>query len=215
MTGYVVFASDHPVTLRWTAADGTNLTQTARLHDVSDSRLVIEVPWREVYNPPTVGGHVTAEAADAKGACLALFQGTVKAIASRQIDIRLDKSMDVVQRRAHPRAQMPFGYHTAILSAEKKPKYFLAHPLDLAVGGVKMLHRMPLKKGDGFKLFFRPKAGITLALDAEVVDTRPVASTDPRSSKINYVSRARFVDLSDLHLKFLTRYVSWLLSKRN
>jgi hypothetical protein len=215
MRGYVVFASDHPVTLRWTAADGTSLKQTARLHDVSDSRLVIEVPCPEEYNPPSVGGHVTAEAADAKGACLALFQGTVKAIASRQIDIRLDKSMDVVQRRAHPRAQMPFGYHTAILSTEEKPKYFLAHPLDLAIGGVRLLHRMPLKNGDAVKLFFRPKAGITLALDAEIIDTRPVASTDPRSSKLNYVSRARFVALSDLQQKFLTRYVSWLLSKRN
>jgi hypothetical protein len=215
MSGYVVFASDHPVTLRWTAADGTSLRQQARLHDVTDSRLVIEVPWREAYNPPAVGGHVTAEAADAKGACLALFKGTVKAIASRQIDIRLDKSMDVVQRRAHPRAQLPFGYHTAMLSGEGKPKYFLAHPLDLGIGGVKMLHRIPLKAGDSFKLFFRPKAGITLALDAEIIETRPVASNDPQSPNLNYVTRARFVDLSDLHQKFLTRYVNWLLAKRN
>ena len=75
---------------------------------------------------------------------------------------------------------MPFGYHTAILSAEEKPKYFLAHPLDLAIGGVKMLHRMPLKKGDGFKLFFRPM---------DLTQTTPAW--------------------------FLTRYVTWLLSKRN
>jgi hypothetical protein len=215
MSDYVIFASDHPVTLRWTATDGATLTQQARLHDVTDSRLVIEVPWREEYHPPTVGFHVTAEAADAKGACLALFQGTVKTIASRQIDIKLDKSMDVVQRRAHPRARLPFAYHSAILSPESDPRYFLTHPLDLSAGGVRMLHRMQLKPGDTFKLFFRPKAGITLSLTAEVVDCMGVPPMDPNSKRPNYVTRAKFLGLTEMHQKFLTRYVGWLLANRN
>jgi hypothetical protein len=215
MSDYVVFASDHPVTLRWTAQDGATKLQRARLHDVSDARLVVDVPWRDAYNPPVIGVPVTAEAADAKGACLALFRGTVKAIASRQIDIRLDKSMDVVQRRAHPRARVPFGFHTAILHREEGSRYFLAHPIDLGAGGVRMLHRMPLEPHDRFRLYFRPKAGITITISAEVIECQAVASTTPGARKPNYATRARFVDLSEMNQRFLTRYVGWLLTLRN
>jgi hypothetical protein len=215
MSDYVVFASDHPVTLRWTGSDGAGLRQQARLHDVSDTRLVIEVPWREAYNPPAVGGRVTAEAADAKGNCLALFHGTVKAIVSRQIDIRLDKAMDVVQRRAHPRARVPFGFHTAVLQSDEGPRYFLAHPLDLGGGGVRILHRLPLKRGDSFRLTFRPRQDIVLVLSAEVIESRPVAGSGKGDSRPTYMSRAKFTDLTEMHRRFLSRYVGWLLATRN
>lgn len=215
MSGYVVFASDHPVRLRWTAADGASLVQQAQLHDVSDSRLIVVVPRREQFNPPSVGGHVTAEAADAKGACLARFRGTVKSIASRQIDIRLDTSMDVIQRRAHPRARLPFGFHTAIHLTGDRARYFLAHPLDLGAGGVRMLHRLPLGLGDTFRLVFRPRAGITITLSAEVIESRPVAPSTQSAARPTYVTRAKFVDLTDLQRKFLSRYVGWLLSTCN
>ena len=215
MSDYVVFASDHPVTLRWTAPDGATLRQQARLHDISDKRLVIEVPWREKYNPPTVGGQVTAEAADAKGECLALFRGTVKTIASRQIEVRLDKSMDVVQRRAHPRARMPFGFHTAILQGEGGSRYFLAHPIDLSAGGVRILHRLPLQPGDRFRLIFRPRPGITVTVSSQVIVCQPVAGTGRGAGKPSYATRARFLDLSEMNQRFLTRYVGWLLANRN
>jgi hypothetical protein len=215
MSSYVVFASDHPVTLRWTAADGASLSQQARLHDVSDSRLIIEVPWREKYNPPVVGGHVTAEAADAKGDCLALFRGTIKSIASRQIDIRLEKSMDVVQRRAHPRARVPFGFHTAVLVSAEPPRYFLAHPLDLGAGGVRIIHRLPLQPGDCFRLTFRPRPGITIAVSAQVIESQPVKGSTQGRQKTTFVTRSKFVDLSEMNQRFLSRYVGWLLSNRN
>lgn len=215
MSGYVVFASDHPVTLQWTAVDGARLVQQAQLHDVSDSRLVVEVPWREQFTPPLVGGHVTAEAADAKGACLALFRGTVKSVVSRQIDIRLDKSMDVVQRRAHPRARLPFGFHTAIRLSGNQSRYFLAHPLDLGAGGVRMLHRLPLDPGESFQLIFRPRAGITITLSAEVIESQPVAQAGRQASRPTYMTRAKFFGLTEMHRKFLSRYVGWLLSAIN
>jgi len=215
MTEFVVFAADHPVTLRWTAPGGASLSQLALLHDVSDSRLILEAPRWEQYEPPAIGCHVTAEAADAKGECLALFRGTVKSIASRQIDIRLDTSMDVVQRRAHPRAQVPFGFHTAILLSEEGSRYFLAHPIDLGAGGVRMLHRLPLHPGDGFRLIFRPRPGITITVSAQVIESQPVKDPAQGRRKTTHVTRARFVDMSEMNQRFLTRYVGWLLSSRN
>jgi hypothetical protein len=215
MSDYVVFASDHPVTLRWTASDGASQLQQARLHDVSDTRLIIEVPWRETYNPPAVGGHVTAEAADAKGDCLAMFRGTVKSIVSRQIDIRLDKSMDVVQRRAHPRARVPFQFHSAILHTDEGPRYFLAHPLDLGGGGVRLIHRLRLQRGDRFRLVFRPKPGITLSLSAEVIQCQEAKDPTRGHQKTKFVTRAKFLDLSEMNQRFLARYVGWLISTRN
>jgi hypothetical protein len=215
MAGYIVFASDRPVTLRWTAPDGAGLSQRARLQDVSDSRLIVEVPWREQYNPPAIGGHATAETADAKGQCLALFRGTVKSIASRQLDIRLDRSMDVVQRRAHPRARVPFGFHTAVLLSAESSRYFLAHPLDVGAGGVRMLHRLPLRPGDRFRLTFRPRPGIMIAPSAQVIESQPVNGAARGPPGTAYVTRARFVDLPDSYQRFFTRYVGWLLSNRN
>ena len=215
MSGYVVFASDHPVTLHWTGADGANLAQRARLHDVSDSQLVVQVPGREQFHPPSIGGFVTAQAADAKGTCLALFRGTVKSVASRQIDIKLDTAMDVVQRRAHPRARLPFGFHTAILGSAEQARYVLAHPVDLGAGGVRMLHRLPLQTGDTFRLIFRPRAGITITLSAEVIECRPSPVPGGDGNRPTYATRAKFVELSEMHRRFLSRYVGWLLAARN
>jgi len=212
MSSYVFFASDHPVTLNWTGTDGANLTQRARLHDVSDSQLIVDVPGRERFSPPVVGGHVTAEAADAKGACLARFRGRVSAINSRQIDIRLDQAMDVVQRRAHPRARVPFRYHTAVLVTEEKRQFFLAHPLDLGAGGVRILHRLPLGPGDTFELTFRPRSDVTITLSAEVIESQRVASPQAGDPRPSYITRAKFFDLTPMHQKFLSRYVGWLLN---
>jgi hypothetical protein len=212
VNGYVVFASDHPVALHWTAADGVSLAQRAQLHDVSESRLIVAVPRHEQFNPPIIGGHVIARAADAKGTCLALFRGTVKAIESRRIDIQLDTSMDVVQRRAHPRARVPFGFHTAILVSDEQTRYFLAHPLDLGAGGVRMLHRLPLSSGDTFQLVFRPRAGITITVSAEAIESQIVAGSERGRAGPTYVTRAQFIDLTEMHRRFLSRYVGWLLS---
>src|SRR5215213_1357025 len=211
MSSYVFFASDHPVTLHWRASDGTSLSQRARLHDVSDAQLIVDMPGREQRSLPCIGGHVTAEAADANGSCLARFRGRVASISSRQIDIRLDKAMDVVQRRAHPRARVPFGYQTAVLVSGGQSRHFLAHPLDLGTGGVRIFHRMSLVPGDIFELTFRPKAGITITLSAEVIECQRVAPSERGDSRPSYISRAKFFNPSPMHQKFLSRYVGWLL----
>ena len=214
MSGYVFFASDHPVTLRWTEADGTSISRRARLHDVSDAQLIVDVPRREQRSLPCIGGHITAEAADAKGSCLARFRGRVASISSRQIDIRLDKAMDVVQRRAHPRARVPFGYQTAVLVTGGQSRHFLAHPLDLGAGGVRIFHRMSLVPGDIFELTFRPRADITITLSAEVIECQRVAQPEQGDSRPSYVTRAKFFNLTPMHKKFLSRYVGWLLNAR-
>jgi hypothetical protein len=214
MSEFVVFASEHPVTIRWTAPDGETLIQRARLSDVSDSRLMIAVPWREQYSPPIEGGQVTAEAADARGRCLALFHGTVKSVALRQIDIRLDRAMEVVQRREHPRARVPRGFQSAMLLSAEQSCHFLAHPLDLGTGGVRLLHRRPLQPGDGFQLTFRPRRDIALTPSAEVLESQLVTGPGGNGPTETYVTRARFFDLTDLHQRFLSRYVGWLLTNR-
>ena len=214
MSVCVLFASDHPVTIRWTASSGKTLIQRARLSDVSSSRLMIAVPWREQYNPPPEGSQVTAEAADARGRCLAVFRGTVSSVALRQIDIRLDRAMEVIQRREHPRVRVPRGVQSAVLLAGEQSRYFLAHPVDLGTGGVRLLHRMPLQPGDGFRLTFRPRPDIALAPFAEVLESRLVPGSGGDNSVQTYLTRARFFDLTDLHRRFLSRYVGWLLAQR-
>ena len=145
MSGYVVFASDHPVRLHWTALDGASL----------------------------------------------------------------------VQRRAHPRARLPFGFHTAIHLTADRARYFLAHPLDLGAGGVRMLHRLPLSPGDTFRLIFRPRAGITITLSATVIESQQVVSSRRSAARPTYATRAKFFDVTDMQRKFLSRYVGWLLTSRN
>ena len=59
--------------------------------------------------------------------------------------------------------------------------------------------------------------GACLALDAEIIETLPVAKTDERGPSLSPhdVSRAKSIGLSGLHQEFLTRYVNWLLATRN
>ena len=123
--------------------------------------------------------------------------------------------MAVVQRRAHPRARLPFGFHTAIHRSADQSRYFLAHPLDLCAGGVRMLHRMKLSKGDTFQLIFRPRAGITITLSAKVIESQPVAQPGQAASRPTFMTRAKFFDLTDMQRRFLSRYVGWLLSTVN
>lgn len=214
MAGFIVFATDHPVTLRWQASDRSELVQRGRLHDVSDTKLIVNVPGRDEYAPPATGTVVIAEAADAKGQCLALFHGTVKSVQHREILIRLDRAMEIVQRRAHPRARVPFGLHTAILVSSDPARFFLAQPVDLGAGGVRIMHRLPLQPEDTFRLVFRPKPGIIITPTATVIESWSLPEKRVRGRTTTaYVSRARFVDLPSMYVTFFTRYVDFLLKK--
>jgi hypothetical protein len=214
MTGFLVFGSNNPITLRWRATDGDHISRDARLRRVSESRLTVLLPrLHDSSSGLAVGRPVMAEAGDNNGTYLARFKGVVKTIESRLIDIRLEGAVDLVQRRAHPRARLPFSFNTSVLLGDGEERYFLAHPLDIGAGGVRIYHRLPLKAGDRFRLILRPRRDLVLTPLAEVIESGvmeyPTPSRLPRPPA--YATRARFVDLPDSYQGLLSRYVSWLL----
>ncbi len=214
MTGFLVFGSNNPITLRWRATDGDHISRDARLRRVSDSRLTVLLPrLNDASSGLVVGRPVMAEAGDNNGTYLARFKGTVTTIESRLIDIRLEGAVDLVQRRAHSRARLPFSFNTAVLLADGHERYFLAHPLDIGAGGVRIFHRLPLKPGDRFRLILRPRHDLVLTPVAEVIESSVMEYATPsrRPRPTAYASRARFIDLPQSYQGLLSRYVSWLL----
>jgi hypothetical protein len=160
-----------------------------------------------------VGRSVMAEAGDNNGTYLARFRGTVKTMESRLIDIHLDSAVDLVQRRAHPRARLPLSFNTAVLLEGGQERYFLAHPIDIGAGGVRIFHRLPMKAGDRFRLILRPRRDLVIKAEAEVIETGVIEYPTPsrRPRPVAYSTRARFVDLSPSARDLLSRYVGWLL----
>lgn len=214
MADFLVFGSNNQITLRWNAVDGDHVSREARLRRVSDSRLTVLLPrLNDATSGLAVGRPVTAEAGDTNGTYLARFKGVVKTIESRLIDIRLDGAVDLVQRRAHPRARLPFSFNTAVLLSGAEKRYFLAHPLDIGAGGVRIHHRLPLKPGDQFRLILRPRRDILITPVAEVIESSVVER--PRTSRLQqptaYATRARFIDLPPQYQGVLSKYVAWRL----
>lgn len=216
MSGFLVFGANNQITLRWSADDGDHISRDGRLRRVSESRLTVLMPRLvDAASGLGVGRAVVAEAGDNNGTYLARFRGVIRTVESRVIDIRLDGAVDLVQRRAFPRARLPFSFHTGVLLTGQQRRHFLAHPLDIGAGGVRIQHRLPLKAGDRFRLLLRLRPDLTIAPVAEVIES--TVAEYQRPSRLPrptiHATRARFVDLPAAHQGWIARYVTWLLAQ--
>jgi hypothetical protein len=159
-----------------------------------------------------IGEQISAEAGDHRGGGLAVFRGSVRSIESRLVRIAIDGGVDMQDRRRFHRAQLPFNFATAIHLSRDGTRYFLAHPVDISAGGVRLIHRIPLEHGDRFRLLLRINKNTTISPIAEVIETwekKPPARL--RASSTQYVSRAAFVGLLPNEQTLIRRYVMWLL----
>lgn len=213
MTDGLFFTADHPVTLRWTSISGMEVVRPGRLHRVSEQ--AVSVMLRQALASDDglrIGEQVAAEAGDHRGGGLAVFRGSVRSIESRLVRIAIDGGVDMQDRRRFRRAQLPFNFGTAIHLSRNGTRYFLAHPVDLSAGGVRLMHRIHLEQGDRFRLLIRINKNTTISPVAEVIETweqKQPASLKARSTQ--YVSRAAFVGLLPNEQTLIRRYVMWLL----
>ena len=213
MSDALFFTADHPVTLRWTNAEGEEVTRPGRLYRVSEA--AVSVMLRQAVEGEeklAIGEQVRAEAGDPRGERLAVFRGSVNAIESRLVRIKIDGGIDVQDRRRFRRAQLPFHFTTGILLERDKTCYFLAHPIDIGAGGVRFSHRLPLKAGDQFRLLLRLKRDLTISPVGQVIETweKPTPRTIRRQST-TYISRALFLGLLPTEQTLIRSYVQWLL----
>jgi hypothetical protein len=213
MTDGLFFTADHPVTLRWTSASGDEVARAGRLHRVSDS--AVSVMLRQAIAADEglkIGEQVSAEAGEHNGTGLAIFRGSVRAIESRLVKIAINGGIDMQDRRRFRRAQVPFLFATAILLSREGTKYFLAHPVDISAGGVRITHRIPLQAGNHFRLVLRIKRNVTISPIAQVIETweQKMPPTRRRQSQ-TYVSRAEFIGLLPHEQNMIRNYVMWLL----
>jgi hypothetical protein len=207
------FTADHPVSLRWTTAGGGEITRPGRLQDVSES--AASVMLRQAVDGDeklAVGEQVRAEAGDPRGDRFAVFRGSVNAVESRLVRIKIDGGIDVQDRRRFRRAHLPFHFTTGILLERDKARYFLAHPIDIGVGGIRFSHRLPLQAGDLFRLLLRLSRDVTISPVGQVIETweKPTPPTIHSQSK-TYVSRALFLGLLPTEQNLIRNYVQWLL----
>lgn len=213
MTGGLLFTADHPVTLRWTNAEGAEVTRPGRLHRVSEAAVSVTLQQAvDGEEKLAIGEQVRAEAGDPRGNQLAVFRGSVNAIESGLVRIKIDGGIDVQDRRRFRRAQLPFHFTTGILLARDKSRYFLAHPIDIGAGGVRFSHRLPLQAGDQFRLLLRLKRDLTISPVGQVIETweKPNPRTIRRHST-TYISRAVFLGLLPTEQTLIRSYVQWLL----
>jgi len=216
MTDLLFFAADHPVMLCWTTAEGAEITRPGRLYTVSEAAVSVMLQ-RAVGGEEklAIGEQVRAEAGDPRGDQLAVFRGSVNAIESRLVRIKIDGGIDVQNRRRFRRAQLPFHFTTGILLEREKTRYFLAHPIDIGAGGVRFSHRLPLQAGDQFRLLLRLKRDLTISPVGQVIETweEPAPRTIRRQSK-TYISRALFLGLLPTEQTLIRSYVQWLLREK-
>jgi hypothetical protein len=159
-----------------------------------------------------IGEPICAEAGDHRGGGLAVFRGSVRAIESRLIKIKIDGGIDMQNRRRFRRAKVPFHFATAILLSREGTRYLLAHPVDISAGGVRILHRIPLEPGNRFRLLLRITRETTISPIAEVIESWEQQSAPGFRRRSNsYVSRAAFVGLLPHELTLIRSYVHWLL----
>jgi hypothetical protein len=209
MTDGLFFTADHPVTLRWTSASGDEVTRSGKLHRVSESNVQVMLRQAIVSTDGLkIGESVCAEAGDQRGDGLAVFKGSVRAIESRLVKIKLDGDIDVQDRRRFRRAKVPFHFATAILLSREGTRYFLAHPVDISAGGVRIIHRVPLEPGNRFRLLLRIKRDTTISPIAEVIETwEQPTPTSLRRRSTSYVTRAAFVGLLPHEQTLIRSYV--------
>jgi hypothetical protein len=159
-----------------------------------------------------IGEQICAEAGDHRGGGLAIFRGSVRAIESRMVRISIDGGVDVQDRRRFRRAQLPFNFASAIHLSRDGTRYFLAHPVDLSAGGVRILHRIPFEQGERFRLLLRITKNTTISPVAEVIETWEQKQPPTLKARATtYVSRAAFVGLLPHEQTLIRRYVMWLL----
>jgi hypothetical protein len=213
MTDGLFFTADHPVTVRWTSISGDEVIKPGRLHRVSESAVSIMLRQAvETADGLKVGEQICAEAGDHRGGGLAVFRGSVRAIESRLIKIAINGGVDVQDRRRFRRAQVPFNFASAILLGTEGTRYFLAHPVDISAGGLRMIHRVHLEQGDRFRLLLRIKRNTTISPIAQVIETwEPKLPPTLRRRSTQYVSRASFIGLLPHEQSLIRSYVMWLL----
>jgi hypothetical protein len=213
MTDGLFFTADHPVTLRWISISGAEVARPGRLHRVSESAVQVMLRQALVSDDGLrIGEQISAEAGDHRGGGLAVFKGSVRSIESRLVKIAIDGGVDMHDRRRFRRAQVPFNFATAIHLSRDGTRYFLAHPVDISAGGVRIIHRINLEPGDRFRLLLRIKRNTTISPIAEVIETwEQKQPARLRASGSQFVSRAAFVGLLPHEQSLIRSYVMWLL----
>ncbi len=214
MSSETMFLTNQPITVNWRSPGGESFSQRALLHNVSKSTLSVSFIYGGTYGPMPPGTNVRVEAPDANGAWLAQFAGRVARTRGRMTEIALDGAMEVVQRRAHPRARLPFSFTSAIVLSRDPVRYFLAHPVDISAGGVRLLHRVPLRVEDRFRLNLRPRDGVTVSPIGRVLETVPTENSAEGPGPVTYMTRSCFEDLGSSYQRFLFRYVGTLLQQQ-
>ena len=156
MADSLVFGTNHPVTLRWIDEAGTEIGRRGRLHSISNNGLSIMLMQPlGAYDSLKCGDHVSTEAGEFHGRHLTVFHGSVVAIESRLVKVALSSGAEVLQRRRFPRARLQYRFATTVKLGDQVPRFFVAQPIDLSGGGVRLSHRLPLNEGDRFRLIVR------------------------------------------------------------
>jgi hypothetical protein len=210
----MLFEANHPVTLRWTHGEGTEIARRGRLHRISQVGLSVMLP-RPIARDDSlrIGDPVSAEAGEYRGLHLTVFRGSVQAIESRLVRIQVDGGIDVVQRRRFPRARLGLFFASAVRLRFDRMKYFVAQPIDISGGGVRIRHRLPLIANDRFRLILRLDRKTTVIPTARVVETWEMKNAKESRTKV-YVSRAMFVDVDERERHMISRYVFGVLQAR-
>jgi len=213
----MLFNPNHPVTLRWIGGEGAEVERRGRLHKITQIGLSVMLQRPIQFEDKLkVGDPVSAEAGEFRGLHLTVFRGSVQAIESRLVRIQVDGGIDVIQRRRFPRAKLGMKFATAIRLRSRQLRFFVAQPMDISGGGVRISHRLPLSVNDRFRLILRLDRETTVSPVARVVETweqKPPLHFRTRTPV--YVSRAVFVELSDRDRHLIQRYVFTTLKARN
>jgi hypothetical protein len=214
MDDCMLFTAHHPVTLRWTGKTGDEVSRRGRLHRISQVGLSVMLP-RPIGrdDSPRIGDPVSAEAGEYSGRHLTVFRGSVQSIESRLVRIQVDGGIDVVQRRRFPRAKLGLFFASAVRMRFNKPKFFVAQPVDISGGGVRIKHRLQLVANDKFRLILRLDSKTTVIPTARVVDTWEVKEPQASRNKV-YISRAQFVEVNERERHQISRYVFAVLQAR-
>ena len=213
MTDYMLFEANHAITLRWMAGSRRRKVRRGELQDITQRELVVRLPEKLTSEDALhVGDKVRAEAAGYGGFNLTVFQGSVLAIESRLIRIRVGGEVDIVQRRRSLRARVPYQFASAMLLSNEAERRFVVQPIDLSRGGIRIRHRLALQAGDRFRVSLRLDDQNTVTPVGQIVESWKVeqAPETPNALPL-YVSRAIFIDLPMAEQQQISRYVFRLL----
>lgn len=213
MAHSMIFDTNHPVTLRWTSAAGAEVARPGRLHRITQSGLNVML-MRPLTDEDSLqrGDPITAEAGEAHGRHLTVFHGSVVSVESRLIRVSVEGGIEVLQRRRFPRARLEYRFSTAVLLNGDVPRFFVAQPIDLSGGGVRMSHRLPLNVGDRFRLIIRLTRNTMVQPIGEVIETWEERVPQTRWTHVTrHVSRATFTEVTPRERQLITGYVAKVL----